>query len=780
LKDTFEERDLFARFQGKRSVSIWVYRVGEQNALDVAEKVKSYIQNIKSTLPHGVNVEVFGDRSEILRARLMLLLKNMAYGMILVIILLGLFLNYKLSFWITLGIPIAFATGLWLIPRYDVSINMISLFAFIMVLGIVVDDAIVIGENVFRRREAGEPPLSSAIEGTLEVGRPVIFSVLTTMAAFWPLLMGSGVMGKVIRQIPIVVILVLVGSLIEALLILPAHLARTRLPEKKSKKEAFVSNCLFSFIDGPYKKTLTLALQWRYATIAIGIFILLISLGLWFGGILKFTFFPEVQSDRMVAEVTMPVGTPPEVTDRITRYLEDKAIEAAEEIESKNNMNTNLIRYIFTIVGEQIPMGHRASTGPPPTGGNVGQVIVQLIGSEQRQDIPTNLVASVWRQKTGEIVGAESLVFYSELFSAGKAISFDLTMEDNESLLMAVDELKDQLRRFPGVYEVEDSYIPGKEELRINLKPSARALGLTLNDIARQVRAAFYGEEALRIQRGRDEIKVMVRYPSEERKRLLSLMNMRIITPDGNQVPLTEVATIKSSRGYVTITRRDQKRIITVSAEVDEAVATPTEIRNEIVKKIMPRLMEKYPGLRYEISGEGKEQSQSMADVFKGFLLALVLIYALLAVPLRSFTQPIVIMSAIPFGIIGAIVAHLILGINLSIMSLFGVVGLSGVVVNDSLILFDAINRLRRQGLEIEQAILKGTAMRFRAVILTTVTTFGGLLPMITEKSVQAQFLIPMALSLAGGVVFASVITLVLVPCGYRIMEDILTIKKRL
>jgi len=773
IRDTFEEPERVSRFNGQPSVGILVYRIGGENALTVASEVKEYIEGLRNTLPPGVNVDIFGDRSEILKARLMLLLKNMAYGMVLVIIVLGLFLNRRLSFWITLGIPTAFAFGLYLLPFYNVSINMISLFAFIMVLGIVVDDAIVVGESIFRKREEGMPPFQSAVEGTMEVAIPVIFAVLTTIAAFWPLLLGTGVMGKVIKNIPIVVIAVLTGSLIEALLILPGHLARSRLPSRRGRKERFVSSLLEGFVEGPFRRFLAFALRWRYMTVATGIFILLVSIGLWAGGRIKFTFFPKVESDRMICEVTMPPGTPYSETLKVIKRVESSAIDAAREAEGmRGDHSEPLIRYTYSIIGSQIPMGHRSTTSPLPSGSHVGQVIVQLIGSEKRRGVSTSMVTNIWREKVGEIRGAESVRFYSELFSAGKAVSFDLTMHDDVALHRAVEDLKEELRKYPGVYDIDDSYIPGKEEIRISLKPSARSLGISLSDLAHQVRDAFYGAEALRIQRGVDEVKVLVRYPDEERRRLESLLDMDIRTPDGREVPFSEVATLKRSRGYVTITRRDRKRIVTVSAEVNEDIMNANELREEMLRNVLPRLRERYPGLMYRLAGEGKEQKESMADVMRGFVLALVLIYTLIAIPLRSFGQPVVIMSAIPFGIIGAIFGHMVMGINLSIMSMFGIVGLSGVVVNDSLILFAEINRLRREGLETFDAILRGTSVRFRPVLLTTLTTFAGLIPIIMERSVQARFLIPMALTLASGVLFATMITLVLVPCGYRIMED--------
>lgn len=771
VRETFEEPEKGSRFNGRPAVGILVYRVGEENALKVASDVKGYVSSMASRLPQGIHLAIYGDSSEVLKERLGLLLKNMAYGMVLVVVVLGVFLNRRLSFWITMGIPVAFAFGLSLLPFYGISINMISLFAFIMVLGIVVDDAIVIGESVFRKREGGMPASQAATEGTMEVAVPVIFSVLTTIAAFWPLLLGTGVIGKVIKNIPIVVIAVLLGSLLEALLVLPSHLARSKI---KGKREGLASYYLKAFVEGYFRSALTLLLRWRYVTVATGLFMLLLFLGLWAGGRIEFTFFPKVESDTMTCEITMPPGTPYSETIKVLERVERAAVRAAKKAErSRKEGSEPLIRYIYTIVGAHIPMGHRASPAPLPSGSHVGQVIVQLIGAEKRETLSTTEVLNLWRKEVGEVEGAESVRFYSEVFSAGKAVAFDLSMDDKRKLHRAVEELKRWIKTYPGVYDVEDNYIPGKEELHLSLKPSAESLGLTLSDLARQVRGAFYGAEALRIQRGPDEVKVLVRYPEEERGRLESLLNMYIKTPHDSRIPLSEVATLKMGRSYVTITRKDRKRVVTVSGEVDESIMNADRLRKELTQKVLPALKERYPGLTYTIAGEGKEEERSMSDIRNGFMLALLLIYTLLAIPLRSFWQPLAIMSAVPFGIIGAMAGHLLMGMNLSILSLFGVIGLSGVVVNDSLILFMEINRLRKKGLDTLSAILEGTSVRFRPVILTTLTTFAGLTPIITEKSLQAKFLIPMALSLAFGVLFATVITLILIPCGYMIMEDI-------
>jgi len=767
LEEGFEDVDLLARFMGKPAAVVKVWRIGEQNALEVAKAVKDYVERIKPTLPPGVDIDFFWDMSRVLRSRLRLLLKNMALGMVLVVITLGVFLQPRLAFWITMGIPVAFATGLWLLPKFDVSINMVSLFAFIMVLGIVVDDAIVIGESVFRKREEGLGRLEAAVEGANEVAGPVVFSVLTTMAAFVPLMMAGGTMGKLLRNIPLVVIVVLAGSLTEALLVLPAHLARS----KGGKAPGRVTRGLRRFIHGPYAKFLSLCLRWRYLVAALGVALLLLSLGLWRGGRLLFTFFPRVESDWMACHLTMPPGTPLERTLEVVERIEEAAKEALSEAERDFSLEVPLLESMTSFVGLQ--MGGGFHRGKIQVGEHLAQVIVQLVEGEKRPGISARGLAALWRKKVGTIPDVEALTFQSELFSLGKAIEINLYHEDHRVLIAAAERLKDALRGYSGVYDIADSFIPGKEEVRIRLKPKARDLGLSMSDVAYQVRHAFYGAEALRFQRDRDEVKVMVRYPVSERRSLGRLEEMWIRTPSGHEVPLREVAELEMAQEYLSIERVDRRRVITVSADVDEAVANADRIRKDLQRGVLPLLEDEFPGLSYSIEGAGKEQKESMADVEKGFILALFLIYALLAVPFRSFSQPLIVMTAIPFGIVGAFLGHLIMGLDLSMLSFFGIVGLSGVVVNDSLILINAINRLRTQGVPLQEAVLRGGTLRFRAVILTTLTTFAGLTPLILERSLQARFLIPMAVSLGFGVLFATFITLILIPCGYMIFEDV-------
>ncbi len=743
---------------------IEVFRVGEQNVLDVVRTVKENLPALRALLPPEIKLEIMRDRTEILLSRMKLLFKNMSFGIVLVTILLTLFLHANLAFWVMLGIPLSFAFGLWLMPHFGVSLNMISLFAFILVLGIVVDDAIVIGENIFRHREKGADRYSAAVEGTLEVSNPVIFSVLTTMVAFWPLLYGAGAMGKFIRVIPVVVILVLAGSLLEALLILPSHLMHARIPRKRP----LLAAPLEGFIQKAYRPFLERALAFRWFTVATLIALLMVVFALWAGGKLRFSFFPRVEGNRLRCVVRMPAGTPFEKTLEMARWIEAQGLKVVKEAEER--YGRKLLEYSVVSVGATISGPHG---GPPEMGSHIAGLEIRLIEAEKRPGISTKPLVAAWRKAVGHPPEVDSLSFSGELFSFGKPVEVALSHPDEDLLLSAVEELQSRLARIKGVYDLEDSHVEGKEELRFRLKPEAANLGLTLWDVGRTVRSAFYGAEALRFQRGEDEISVLVRLPEGERRSLATLSRLRIHLPDGREIPLLSVAEPYFAPGYVTLERLNRHRVIYVRAEVNEAEITGSEIRKILKREILPALEERYPGLRYSFEGEGKEEARTMRELKKGFILALILIYTLIAVPLRSFTQPLIIMLAIPFGIVGAFLGHLLLGHQLSILSLFGLVGLSGVVVNDAIILVDYVNRLRSKGRVLREAVLEACMRRFRPVFLTTLTTFFGLTPMIFEKSLQARFLIPMAISLAFGVLFATVITLLLVPCAYLILEDI-------
>ncbi|MBN1806282.1 MAG: efflux RND transporter permease subunit [Sedimentisphaerales bacterium] len=780
VRDDFEDVDLSAKFDGKRAALIQVTRIGAEDALDIAKTVKQYIEEKKQYLPAGISLALWEDDTQFLKARMDLLTRNAYVGLVLVFLCLTLFLNFRLAFWTTMGIPISFLGALYLIPHFGVSINMISLFAFIMSLGLVVDDAIVIGENIFAYRQAGMDRTTAAIKGVKEMCMPVILAVLTTMFAFIPLAYTLGIMGKILRVLPIVVVSVLSVSLLEALLILPAHLSSSSFSKKNiivrltDKVNIWTDRNLKWFVNGPFAGFVLRAVKWRYITLAVGFAIFVITVSFIAGGYIKFVFFDAVEADNMIAMLTMPLGTPVEQTAEIIEGIEKAAFRVIEEFDGKRSGKPSLLKHISTTVGAHPTL---ARGGPVSLDAGAGgqshlaEINVELLGAEER-DVSTVLIRNRWRELVGEIPGVSSLTFMAEWVDTGNPIEIELAHQEYDVLLAASEKLKGILRDYTGVSDIADDFEPGKAELKLSLKDTGRTLGLTLSDLARQVRQGFYGDEVQRIQRGRDDIRVMVRYPEDERKSLADVENMRIRLPGGTEIPFSAVAEVKYGRGYSNIRRVDRRRVVSVSADVDESVANAGEINRELKKSVMPALMNEFQGLQWRYAGEERERNESLGSLIPNFGIAMMAIYALLAVQFRSYSQPVIVMSAIPFGIVGATIGHLLMGFNLSILSMFGIVALSGVVVNDSLIMIDLINRERRSGIELGQILRDCATRRFRPIMLTTLTTFCGLLPMIAEKSLQARFLVPMAISLAFGVMFATCITLVLVPSLYMVLED--------
>mgnify|MGYP001070881319 CR=1 FL=1 len=781
VKDEFKDVDLSARFDGKRAAFIQVSRTGEQDALDVARTVKEYVRDKQKSLPAGVSLALWEDDTEFLKARLSLLTRNGYIGLILVFVCLTCFLNVRLAFWTAMGIPISFLGAFWLIPYFDVTINMMSLFAFIMVLGLVVDDAIVVGENIFSYRQQGLDRIDAAIRGVREMCWPVIAAVLTTVFAFIPLAYTGGIMGKILRVLPIVVIGVLGFSLVEALLILPAHLSSKRgrpgrgIRRFTDKINYLTDRGLKRFVKGPFASFVERAVRWRYVTLATGLAIFLTTIGIVAGGYIKFVFFDAIEADNVIALLKMPLGTPVEQTRAVAERIEAAAFDTIEEFDKKRGQAVSLRKHISTTVGDQPTVG-RGGPVQVDLGGagqsHLAEINVELLSAEERE-LSSTTIKNRWREMVGEVAGASSLTFVSEFMSTGDPINVELSHEDFDTLLAASEKLKGVLRDYTGVGDIQDDFEPGKAELKLKLKDTGRMLRLTLSDLARQVRQGFYGDEVQRIQRGRDDIRVMVRYPESERRSLGDVENMRIRMPDGTEIPFDTVADVQYGRGYSAIKRIDRKRVISVSADVDQTLANANVINRDLESKVLPELLREFKGLQYRFGGEQREMSESLGSLKKNFIIAMLAIYGLLAVQFRSYSQPSIIMSAIPFGVVGAAIGHLLMGYNFGIMSMFGIVALSGVVVNDSLIMIDLINRERRSGIELRQVLRECAIRRFRPIMLTTLTTFFGLLPMIMERSLQARFLIPMAISLAFGVMFATCITLVLVPSLYMILEDI-------
>ena len=783
--DGFEDSDKFAWLNGKPAVMVQSYRVGDESALEVSRAVKEYAAEAQSRMPEGIVLTTWADAAQILESRMNLLIKNGLTGLVLVFVVLTLFLRLRLALWVTIGIPISFLGTIALMPVFDVSINMVSLFSFIMVLGIVVDDAIVVGESVYSRQQATGRGLSAAIEGTQRVTVPVVFGVLTTAMAFTPMLFVAGDSGPIWQVIPLIVIPTLMFSLIESKLVLPYHLSHTR-PRREGQSKSFLARvwdgffgffgkALDRFIHRVYRPMFLIVLEWRYLTLAVAVMTLLLTAGLVGGGLVDFNYFPQVESDTVVVDLTMPQETSAAVTARAIRTIEQSAFQLDQEI--KQQTGRSLFRHVLTTVGEQ---PYRTQTERSNRSGDANrystpyraEIIIELVPSEMRS-LSSTQIGNRWRELTGPVPGAVELVFASELITSGKAINIQFSSSDMVKLREAVSKTKEELARYQGVIDISDSFRGGKPELKLDITPKAEALGLSLQDMGRQVRQGFFGEEAQRIQRGRDDVRVMVRYPAEERRSLGTLERMRIRTPDGSEVPFSTVATAQMGRGFATISRVDRQRTISVTADVDEAVTNANRVLGDLQAGFLPDLLSSSPGVAYSLEGEQRDQQETLAGLAQGFSLVVLGIFAMMAIPFRSYLQPLIVLSAVPFGIVGAVWGHVILGYSTSVLSMLGVVALTGIVVNDSLVLVSFINDHRKQGMPLVQAVHRAGIVRFRPILLTSLTTAAGITPLILEKSVQAQFLIPMAISLAFGVLFATFITLGLVPSLYLILEDI-------
>jgi multidrug efflux pump subunit AcrB len=786
--DGFEDSDQRSRFDGMPAVIVQVFRVGDQSALEISRSVRAYIEEMRPSLPAGVTMTLAQDDARFLRQRLDSLERNAWGGFVLVLLVLSLFLRLRLAAWVSLGIPISFLGALALMPTLDVSINLISLMAFIVVLGIVVDDAIVVGENAYTEQIRLGDALAGAIAGARGVAIPVTFGVLTTVAAFAPMLFVPGPMGRVARVIPMVVIACLMLSLFESLFILPAHLGHSAGGPDDSPRNALsarwrgfqdrIAAALERFVETRYRPFLDLALEWRYTTAAFALTTLLVTAGLLGGGWLRFVFQPDVEGDVMVAYVSMPAGTPVALTAAAVAELEASARAVRDELDATRDLERDgsIFAHVLTSVGTQ-PYRIKQASGPAAferafrKAGHIGEVQIE-VASEERRDVTVAELTRRWRERTGQIPGADELAFSSSIMSAGAPMSIEIRGGDLDLLRSVAARVRGELARHPGVIDITDSFRGGKQELELEILPAAESLGLSLVDLGRQVRQAFFGHEVQRVQRGREDVPVMVRYPEADRHSLGDLERMRIRTADGHAVPFSLVARARLVEGASAIKRVDRKRVVTVTADVDGNVANANEINAALRAGPLAAIQAEIPGIEIDMSGEQREQTEFLDSLRRGWIVALLVIYALLAAPLRSYTQPLIIMAAIPFGLVGAVWGHILLGHDFSMFSLIGVVALSGVVVNDSLVLVDYVNRRRRDGLALATAIREAGSARFRAILLTSATTFAGLTPLMTETNVQAQMLIPMAISLAFGVVFATVITLVLVPATYLILED--------
>mgnify|MGYP006414253537 FL=1 len=837
--DGFEDTDQSLRFDGKPAALVRVSRVGNQDILDITAAVTAYLKAAPARLPEGVKLTVWNDGSQLLRGRLDTLLNSARQGFLMVLILLALFLRPRLAFWVSVGVPVAFLGALFLISVLGLSIDGISLFGFILVLGILVDDAIVVGENVYSEQKKSGKLLEGAVIGTQQVSVPVIFGVLTTMTAFMPLLLGPGTMGQIFGVVATVVMACLTFSLIESQLVLPAHLGHRsvqsaageigmlmipivailalgfsndfrsyvgfviaaftliyalyaagiwgRLAQRLIEAQSRFSERIEHLIYKQFRLVVIRVVAARYLTVAIAFVALMSSIGIVASGRLPFSFFPPLESDQAIAKLTMPLGTPAEVTQEVVLKLE-RAAQLLERELIAEYPDAPPVTHILAAVGNQ--PSSAGGGGPPNTqsgstgGGHLGEVTLQLVPSEKRA-VKTREVANRWRNLTGAIPDAVELKFNTSLFTVGNAIDIQLAGDNVDDLRTVAEKIRFRLAQYPGVIDITDSFRAGKQEVKLDISPSGEALGLSLADLARQVRQAFYGEEIQRIQRGRDDVRVMVRYTEAERKTLSSLNQMRIRTPEGSEVPFAKVASAELGRGFSSINRSERQRVVNVIADVDRTQITANEVIADFGAGKIQKILRDYPRVTYSLEGEQREQSEAADSLLPMFGIALFIIYALLAIPLRSYAQPLIIMSVIPFAFVGAIWGHQImktfdLVAGLAMMSVMGFIAASGVVVNSSLILVHNVNRRIESGMDMRHAVAEAAVSRCRPIVLTSMTTFVGLTPLMFNKSVQAQFLVPMATSLAFGVLFATFVTLLVVPSGYMILEDLKSFAGRL
>lgn len=763
VNDSYQDTDSYATFNGKPAVFLDIYRIGKQTPIQVADAVFRQLELIKSTLPEGIGITVLRDRADLYRQRARLLLKNGAMGIVLVLVTLGVFLELRLAFWVMMGIPVSFLGALLLFPLLGVTINMITLFAFIMAVGIVVDDAVIVGENVYHYYQEGDDLLTSAVRGAREIATPVTFSILTNVAAFMPLFFVPGVMGRIFRAIPLVVCTAFIISLAESLFVLPAHLGHRGVRHQGrfrgwvSARQQSFSTGFRNWVRNRFGPLLDAALSRRYLVVAAAVAVLIFFLGYAGSGRMGLGLFPKVESDFARASATLPYGTPVEKTAAVAGRM----YAAAEKVVSESG-HPELVTGIYTRVGQ----------GGPHT----LAMTVYLAENDIRDKImSTREFTRRWRETVGKVPVTESLSFASDFGGPGhgSAITVELSHRDTEVLAAASARLAEGLSNYSLVKDIDDGYAPGKEQFDFILRDQGKALGLTASDVARQIRSAFYGARVLRQQRGRNELTVAVRLPERERASEYNLEEMMVRTPAGTFVPLREVVELHRGRAYTTISRRDGRRVVQVTADVNDR-SRAGEVESALREIEMPALLADFPGLQYSFQGRAADTRESMQSLKAGFILALILIFTLLAVPFKSYIQPLIVMVSIPFGIIGAVIGHMVMGYSLSVVSMFGIVALSGVVVNDALILVDFANRrIKERGMSVHDAVLDAAIQRFRPIMLTTATTFFGLTPMMFERALQARFMIPMALSLGYGILFATVITLVLVPCLYMIAEDV-------
>ncbi len=760
IKDGFIDANYYLLFDDKPSIGMQISTVGNQNALDISEEVNAYVEQKKKDLPEGVGIDAWLDISYYIDSVVSMMLDNLWYGVLLVFIILGLFLRMQLAFWVIVGLPICYLGALTLMPMFDVSVNVFSLFGFILVLGVVVDDAIIIGESAQSAVEESGLSIESITRGAYRVAIPATFGVLTTIAAFVPMVLMEGPAASIAIAIGMVVILCLTFSLVESKLILPAHLANMApLPNVKHDDMDLIRRWQDSFgtwfkdfVEHRYKPALVSAINHRYSTVALFIAMFVVSIGFIMSPMVHVVLFPALPHDYIMAEVEVVDGAPDTQTAKIVSHV----ASSIREINDERPEGEKFLKHMFEFAG-----------------GNRGQVFVEIDKSTSREVNAIEL-AREWRERVGEIAGTKKLQTNGSMTpGGGTTFNFRLLSSNKTQLDEAARALQERLASFEGIYDIESTSNSSAQEINLTLKPGADLLGLTLDDLAQQVRAGFYGIEAQRVQRDREEIKVMVRYPKEERTSIGNLETMYIRSPDDKEIPFLAVADMEVRSGYSTIVRTDGKRAVVVTANADTSRVEPTLVVEAINTSFVEQLRGEFPDVKLELGGTSKEEQKFLQKLLLMVGVTLFAIYALMAIPLKSYLQPLIIMGVIPFGMIGALVGHIILDLPFSFLSVFGIVALSGVVVNDSLIMVDFVNRGVDKGLDLETAAIQAGTQRIRAILLTSLTTFFGLLPMLLETSLTAKMVLPMAVSLGFGILFATVITLFLIPCLYVILVDV-------
>tara|TARA_B100001250_G_C19815970_1_gene798437 strand:+ start:2374 stop:5532 length:3159 start_codon:yes stop_codon:yes gene_type:complete len=783
--DGFVEGDLNVSFDGKPAAMVSVFQTPNEDIIEMRDKVYKYVEETQLKMPEGITLTIWDDQAKQLRARINILLGTAAGGLMLVLILLTLPLQFKLAIWVAAGIPIAMLGTIAFFNPFGITLNTMSVMAFLLVLGIVVDDAIVVGERVYSHEKINSDKIKAAIEGTNEVAVPVIFGVLTTIAAFIPIIFLQGAVGSLFSGMGKIVVICLVFSIIESQLILPAHLAY-RNTEKSYKSNPLItrwisfqkslSQKIEDFASFKYGAALDKAIEKRYLTISCGIAVLLIVFSLLFSGRIAVQFLPTIVADKVTANLEMPEGVQIELTNVAAAQIEEAAIELQKYFSENYPDQENPIQHIMTSVGQRLSNDGPGGVGAAIFRGvnsHIAEVGIALTPQSERRNLSTEEIMEMWRTYTGNITDSVELKFSATLITAGDAINFRLRGRNVEELGEVAARLRAEISRFDGVSDISDTFRSGKQEVRIKLRDDASHLGLSEVDLARQTRQAFYGEEVQRVQRGTEDIRVMVRYPENERRSLGDLEEMWIRLNNGNEIPFSAAAEYTLGTGYSTIWRIDRQRVITVRADIDRSINTPEEVIGALEANIIPAILSEYDGITYSKGGEQEEANEAFAGIINLFPVALLVIYSILAIPLKSYIQPIVIMSVIPFGAVGAIIGHIIMGWAIVLPSILGIIALSGVVVNASLVLVDYINRQRRKGVALNDAVRQAGIVRFRPIILTSVTTFAGLMPLMLIENPSTAFIVPMAISLGWGVALATIITLFLVPSLYLILEDL-------